>query len=250
MIKNGHGYQLVTDHLGSVRIVVDVSSGDVVQKLEYDEYGNIISDSNPDFQPFGYAGGLYDSQTKLVRFGARDYDASAGRWTCKDLIGFEGRVSNIYEYCINDPINNKDESGLQYLKFNGRTVKYYDENNNLVGTYTASSGRNNVTSTGEKDNGPIPEGLYFIDPQDISKGGWLRNLTGDWGEYRAPLQPAYNTDVKGRKGFFLHGGKKLGSRGCIDVGEADKYLFPILMKYNQPIPVWVKYPPSGPPPIP
>jgi uncharacterized protein RhaS with RHS repeats len=43
MIKNGHAYQLVTDHLGSVRMVVDVSSGDVVQKLEYDEFGNVIS---------------------------------------------------------------------------------------------------------------------------------------------------------------------------------------------------------------
>jgi RHS repeat-associated protein len=111
-IKNGHGYQLVTDHLGSVRVVVDVSSGDVVQKLEYDEYGNVISDSNPDFEPFGYAGGLYDSQTKLVRFGARDYNASVGRWTRKDPIRFGGGASNVYEYVGNDPGNNKDYSGL------------------------------------------------------------------------------------------------------------------------------------------
>jgi RHS repeat-associated protein len=112
MIKNGHGYQLVTDHLESVRIVVDVNSGDVVQKLEYDEYGNIISDSNPDFEPFGYAGGLYDSQTKLVRFGARDYDASIGRWTCKDPIGFGRGETGLYGYVGNDPINWIDPSGL------------------------------------------------------------------------------------------------------------------------------------------
>ena len=33
------------------------------------------------FQPFGFAGGLYDHQTGLIRFGARDYDSEAGRWT-------------------------------------------------------------------------------------------------------------------------------------------------------------------------
>jgi len=31
------------------------------------------------FQPFGFAGGLYDRDTNLVRFGARDYDPETGR---------------------------------------------------------------------------------------------------------------------------------------------------------------------------
>ncbi|MDH5679538.1 MAG: RHS repeat-associated core domain-containing protein, partial [Nitrospinota bacterium] len=46
----------------------------------------MVSDTNPGFQPFGFAGGLYDQHTKLTRFGARDYDAHAGRWTSKDPI--------------------------------------------------------------------------------------------------------------------------------------------------------------------
>ena len=40
---------------------------------------NVSSDSNPGFQSFGCAGGLYDGETGLVRFGARDYDPSIGR---------------------------------------------------------------------------------------------------------------------------------------------------------------------------
>ena len=112
MIKNGNMYQLVTDHLGSVRLVVDVNSGNIVQQMDYDEFGNVISDSNPDFQPFGYAGGLYDGQTKLVRFGARDYDASVGRWIVKDPIKFGGRQTNLYDYVNLDPINIIDPSGL------------------------------------------------------------------------------------------------------------------------------------------
>ncbi|MDS4031603.1 MAG: hypothetical protein RKO66_16235 [Candidatus Contendobacter sp.] len=35
-------------------------------------------DTSPGFQPFGFAGGLYDKDTGLVRFGARDYGAADG----------------------------------------------------------------------------------------------------------------------------------------------------------------------------
>jgi RHS repeat-associated protein len=112
MYKNGTVYQLITDHLGSIRLVIDKSSGAIAQQLDYDEFGNVTQNTNPDFQSFAYAGGLYDAQTKLVRFGARDYDASVGRWTCKDPIGFGGNQANFYCYVGNDPINWIDPSGL------------------------------------------------------------------------------------------------------------------------------------------
>jgi RHS repeat-associated protein len=68
----------------SVLSRIQEMSGDVVQRLDYDEFGNVLADTSPGFQPFGFAGGLYDSDTALVRFGARDYDAATGRWTAKD----------------------------------------------------------------------------------------------------------------------------------------------------------------------
>jgi len=84
MNKNDTKYQMITDHLGSPRLVVNVSTGDVVQRMDYDEFGNIIYHDNPGFQPFGFAGGLYDTETKLVQFGARDYDPSTASLTSKD----------------------------------------------------------------------------------------------------------------------------------------------------------------------
>lgn len=62
--------------------------------------------------PFGFAGGLYDGDTKLVRFGARDYNPETGRWLNKDPIGFGGGQSNLYSYPT-DPINIIDPSGLK-----------------------------------------------------------------------------------------------------------------------------------------
>ena len=115
IVKNDSTYALITDHLGSVRLVVNVANGNVVQRIDYDAFGNEVLNTNPDFQPFGYAGGLYAEQTKLVRFGARDYDASIGRWTNKDPIGFGGGLSNLYEYVVNDPLNRFDKNGLQSI---------------------------------------------------------------------------------------------------------------------------------------
>jgi RHS repeat-associated protein len=71
-----------------------------------------MNDTNPGFQPFAFAGGLYDQHTKLVRFGARDYDAYSGRWSSKDLAGFGGGSSNFYFYVYSDPINYLDRGGF------------------------------------------------------------------------------------------------------------------------------------------
>ncbi len=79
MLKGGVSYRIVSDHLGSPRLVVNTATGEVVQRLEYDEYGRVLLDTNPGFQPFGFAGGLYDHDTKLVRCGYRDYDPETGK---------------------------------------------------------------------------------------------------------------------------------------------------------------------------
>jgi RHS repeat-associated protein len=109
--RGGKIYRLVADHLGSPRLAIDTSTGAVAERLDYDEWGKVTGDSTAGWMPFGFAGGLYDPDTGLVRFGARDYDATTGRWTGKDPANFRGGSSNLYIYALNDPVNLIDRNG-------------------------------------------------------------------------------------------------------------------------------------------
>lgn len=65
MISSGVIYRIISDHLHSPRLVVNSTTGAMVQRMNYEAFGVIIEDTNPGFQTFGFAGGLYDQQTGL-----------------------------------------------------------------------------------------------------------------------------------------------------------------------------------------
>lgn len=112
LIRDGVEYLLVTDHLGSVRVVVDAKEGHAVQTMDYDALGRITVNTAPGWQPFGFAGGLHEPVGGLVRFQARTYDPFVGRFLSRDPLGFAGGQTNLYQYALGDPVNNVDPSGL------------------------------------------------------------------------------------------------------------------------------------------
>jgi RHS repeat-associated protein len=116
LTSSGNTYYLTYDQVGSLKLVAD-SSGSVVKQIEYDTFGNILNDTNPVFEiPFGFAGGLHDRHTDLVRFGYRDYDPNIGSWTAKDPILFAGGDTDLYGYVLNDPVNIIDPLGLYWFR--------------------------------------------------------------------------------------------------------------------------------------
>jgi RHS repeat-associated protein len=127
MIRAGITYRIFCDPLGSPRLVVNTSTGQIADRIDYDEFGNEVLNTAPGFIPFGFAGGLYDPETALVRFGARDYDPSIGRWTAKDPILFLGADTNLYAYAGNDPVNLTDRTGRcdQKCRENKKRLKDY-----------------------------------------------------------------------------------------------------------------------------
>lgn len=108
-------YRLFSDQLGSPRLAVNINSRTVIPyRADYSAFGIATAIGTTDLAwiPFGFAGGLYDKETGLVRFGARDYDPTVGRWVSKDPIRFGGGQANLYAYVGNDPINSHDPLGL------------------------------------------------------------------------------------------------------------------------------------------
>ncbi|TRX76067.1 DUF2778 domain-containing protein [Pseudomonas mangiferae] len=98
-------------------------------------------------------------------------------------------------------------------------------------TMRATSGRPNscmnkadVLCQMLKSTGPLPVGVYFIYPHELSAPGLIGSMYrtfrrfADWGSFRVRLHPMRNTVTYGRDNFFLHGGIYQGSAGCIDIG--------------------------------
>lgn len=90
----------------------------------------------------------------------------------------------------------------------------------------ATSGKggcmNNASCTASAFEGPIPIGKYTANPKELSDPNVLQQVKlsfyGDWGDWNIPFHPKAGTNTFGRTGFYLHGGSKEGSAGCIDIG--------------------------------
>jgi RHS repeat-associated protein len=86
----------------------------------------------------------------------------------------------------------------------------------------AQTGRPGATNERLRGKGPIPRGEWTIDVNEISDPGlihdFLRNRKGDWGDWRVRLHASEGTKTHTRTDFFLHGGSRPGSGGCIDIG--------------------------------
>jgi len=141
-------------------------------------------------------------------------------------------------------------SGEQVTWYGGST----GDRSQPSGSYPASSGLPGHQTPSEqrtKDAGPVPEGDYSInlrpDPNRVAKAdsrtgelvgspsGGIEQVPeefttqsgatytygshgtgGGWGNTRAQLEPAANTQTSGRSGFYLHDSEKGYTHGCVE----------------------------------
>lgn len=166
------------------------------------------------------------------------------------------------------------------LKFDGKNLAWY-ENNRPVKYWQAMSGQPDYQSakyTNVRDKGPIPQGNYILrkgtgqeydnnlihklnrrlvrygnDKNNNSIASWVaRGVSLDdwtvapvsWGHQRVPIQPLKNTDTFGRDSMYVHGGESFGSGGCIDTAKGMKDFYKDYKRYNEDIPLEIKYPKS------
>jgi RHS repeat-associated protein len=112
-----------TDHLGSTRLVTDASKA-IIEDIRYHPFGEPVA---TDEESHLYTGKERDS-TGLYYYEARYYDPDLGRFLTRDPLtgmGTSPQSLNRYTYCINNPVNFVDLTGLHY-----KGGKMCDENGN------------------------------------------------------------------------------------------------------------------------
>lgn len=155
--------------------------------------------------------------------------------------------------------------------FDGTHLTIVNRNGNVVykAKYPAVSGKPDEKGKFDysldrqhiRNEGPIPEGNYWINPQKIIRrkdaglldiGNRIDNLgkfpggEDSWGRGKIEINPReVNVDGIKRDNFTIHGGKTPGSKGCIDLTKYDNQFFDFLEKHRKDqdsIPIFVKYP--------
>jgi RHS repeat-associated protein len=108
---NGHGFFAYDPSGNTVQQIS--STGSVLETDLYDAYGNLLSGTASQTDPYGFGaqwGYFTDYTTGVTLAGHRYYDPAAGRWLNRDPIGYDGGL-NLYGYVGDDPENAVDPSG-------------------------------------------------------------------------------------------------------------------------------------------
>ena len=132
MTQNGENYHFVFDNMKSLKLIID-SKNNVVKVLDYDENGNILFDSNPDFSvPFGFAGGLYDKENKLLYFKEGIFNTQFALWLTKikkyDLIENLKQLNSINKYDVYQCADTLDTYYHSYICTNNQCGGLYASN--------------------------------------------------------------------------------------------------------------------------
>ena len=115
---NGTDYYYLYNAQGDVIALYD-STGTIVTEYVYDSWGKILSVTGSGattigaLNPIRYRGYFYDTDLGFYLLETRYYDPETGRFINADgVVDNRGvQTTNLYSYCANNPINNKDEDG-------------------------------------------------------------------------------------------------------------------------------------------
>lgn len=145
-----------------------------------------------------------------------------------------------------------------FLFFDGEEIGLYNDKGSLQKKWPADSGQRGVAVPkadfpgsytpeyqAKEGIGPLPEGLYELNPETIRYKRWYHDRKfpffekrnwgeTSWGKARAPLNQLQVKHknfpgVPERPGtFYIHGGNSRGSAGCIDLGGREDVVSPEL----------------------
>lgn len=119
--STGSACMYVYDGTGNPAALV-TNFGSLAYLLNFDPYGGTSVTQNSGGSgyvdnPYTYAGGVRSHTTQLIKFGARWYDPTTGNWTQQDALNapLDPGNGNRYAYAADNPINESDPSGRNWI---------------------------------------------------------------------------------------------------------------------------------------
>ena len=244
----------VTDHLGSVRAVVDGISGAVVETNDYYPFGsrwNTTAGLTDQTNRFRYNSKeeQFNFGTSYIDYGARQYDPVLGRWFAQDPLSEKYYDISPYAFCGNNPVAYIDLYGRdtvyvfdQPQRPNDRGIKgetytgevYVEIEGQIVGPYRASSYPNSKSNT---DNTPsantINEGITEFNNKFGHDKGQKKglNIVNENGERLTEGTTPNGEDVtmelvNVHSGYSDNGNyNSRGSHGCVTIHPDDADAF-------------------------
>ena len=152
----------------------------------YTPYGEATAEGDVT-QPIQWSSEYNDEELGLVYYNYRHLNPHDGRWISRDPIEEEGGW-NLFAFVGNKIFNQSDILGLictiEYsIKLHTILIRKVDKDSNILRLTTSrvfsgnGDGKNNPDNVGNKDNGPIPPGKYYVIKR---QSGGIRSQIKDW----------------------------------------------------------------------
>ena len=117
---SGDPHFYLSNHRSDTLVVLNDSGSEECQ-LQYDAFGNAVTNTGTFDPRYTFSTKEYLSDCQLYLYAYRAYDPIAGRWTQRDPIDYQDSI-NLYQFCGNNPVIIVDIFGLAAEKLNKETI--------------------------------------------------------------------------------------------------------------------------------